>query len=161
MVSLRKGSVCGSFVISAELRKDGTEKLYRMLSKIVNQCNGYPIPDEWKAEYIYSIQKEGSMRIPSSYRGISVKSKTSRLYRRFLTSLIEREYMNPGEEKHSRTGRCGIDDIFQPIENRERQQGGMRFVQRLWTDKKPCDIVRVVKLWKVLGSSNINYNVKI
>ncbi|XP_030757305.1 uncharacterized protein LOC115883134, partial [Sitophilus oryzae] len=109
------GRACGPEGVYAELIKSGSEKLFRMLTNIVNQClNGHPVPEEWKKAYISSIYKKGSSKDPNNYRGISVTSTMSRLYGRILRNLIEEEYSSYEEEEQNgfRGGRSCTDNIF-------------------------------------------------
>jgi len=75
------------------------EKLYRMLSNIINRyLNEQLILNQWKVAYISSMYKKRYKKDSSNYRRISVTSKMSRLYSRIL-SLIEKEYSNREEEQ--------------------------------------------------------------
>ncbi|KAH0945861.1 hypothetical protein HN011_010528, partial [Eciton burchellii] len=81
---------CGPRAICADLLKDGTEKLYRMLSNIINQClNEHPVPNQWKVAYICFIHRKGSERHPNNYQEISLTNTMKWLYGRILSSLIE------------------------------------------------------------------------
>jgi len=104
------GRMCRLDDIYAELLKDGTEELYRILSNIVNQClNGY----QWKMVYISSIhKKEESKRNQQLSRNFKY-NESEYNYGRILSGLIEKEYSNLEEEEQSgfRAGRFCIDNI--------------------------------------------------
>lgn len=76
---LKNGKASGRVVIS-ELLRNGTEKLFKMLSDIISQfLNCYPVPEEWKTAFITSIYKEGDRNRFGNYRLISVMSTESKL----------------------------------------------------------------------------------
>jgi hypothetical protein len=83
----RKASVPGGIV--AELIRNGTLKLVRMMTHLFNRDE---IPEEWKIGYMSSIHKKGDIRKCENYRGITVTSTFSRLYGRIIKNLIEQEY---------------------------------------------------------------------
>ena len=72
------------------------------------------VPEEWKVAIITSVHKAGDKRKCDNYRGISVTSTFSRIYRRILVKLVESEYriMEMEERSGFRAGRSCIDNIF-------------------------------------------------
>ena len=84
-MKMKNGKSCGPEGIYAELLKSGTSKLYRILTRIINEClNGHETPRAWRMAYISSIFKKGDKSNCQNYRGISVTSTISRLYGRIL-----------------------------------------------------------------------------
>lgn len=76
--------------VSAELLKNGTEKLFTILTYVFEKClNGHDIPED-----IIPIHKKGSKLQYNNYRGIFVTSTISRVYGRLLRDFIEEEYRN-------------------------------------------------------------------
>ncbi|KAL3287057.1 hypothetical protein HHI36_001545 [Cryptolaemus montrouzieri] len=53
--------------IPGELLKNGTEKLYRMLTKVMNEClNGHPPPEQWKIAHISPVHKRVAKKIQTT-----------------------------------------------------------------------------------------------
>ncbi|XP_044757762.1 uncharacterized protein LOC123315921 [Coccinella septempunctata] len=102
---LKQGRSCGPEGIYAELIKNGTKKLFHLLTTIFSRyINGEDVPDAWKQAYISSIHKKGKKDVCSNYRGISVTSTLSRLYGRLLRTLIEKEIDEQEEQCGFRAG---------------------------------------------------------
>jgi hypothetical protein len=115
--------------IPVELIKSGGQKLLEMITILVNRIIiGQEVPEEWKVVIITLIHTKGDKRKCDNYRGISVTSTFSRIYRRILAKLVEQVYKNVEMEEQSdfRAGRSGIDNILcitQTIEKRKPQTG--------------------------------------
>lgn len=158
---LKNNRAPGPEGIQAELIKCGTEKLYHMITTIINRClNDHPCPDEWKLAYISSIHKKGSKKDPNNYRGISVTSTMSRLYGKILRDLIETEYSSYEEEEQCgfRAGRSCTDNVFCLKQVIEKKTALNQEVHIIFVDlQKAYDTVPINKLWQVLQESNINY----
>lgn len=161
VMGLKNGKASGPEGVYAEMLKNGTQKLFEMLTYIINKClNGHPVPEQWKVAYISSIYKKGDKKKCNNYRGISVTSTMSRLYGRILRDLIENDIKENEEEEQSgfRAGRSCTDNIFclkQIIEKRTARniETHITFVDL----QKAYDTVPISKLWKVLEQSNINH----
>lgn len=100
--------------IPAELIKNGTDKLLRLITQLFQKClNGEEIPEEWRVGYLISIYKKGDRQKCENYRGIAVTATFSRLYGRILKDLIEEEIEIESEEQSGfRAGRSCMDNIF-------------------------------------------------
>jgi hypothetical protein len=61
---VKNGKSRGPEGVYAELLKHGTDKLMKMLTRIINRClNGEEAPQQWKVAYISSVHKKGSKKI--------------------------------------------------------------------------------------------------
>jgi hypothetical protein len=99
--------------VYAEILKQGTDKLIKMLTWVINRCLNGEVPQQWRVAYILSIHKKGSKEDCSNYRGISVTRVMSRLYGKILREdLIEEESKDEEEQSGFRTGRSCTDNIF-------------------------------------------------
>jgi len=155
---LKNGKSCGPEGVYAEILKHGTEKLIKMLTWVINRClNGEEIPQQWKVAYISSISKKGSKEYCSNYRGISVTSVMIRLYGKILRDLIEEENKDEEEQSGFRTGRSCTDNIFYMKQVIEKRNATNQDTHLLFVDfTKAYNIIPILKLWEVLGGSNIN-----
>lgn len=113
--SLKNRKSPGPGRINAELIKNGTSKLFRIITTTINKCISEELPPrEWKMGWITSRHKKGDRQKLENYRGITVTSTFSRLYGRVLRDLIEKEYGDSEAEEQCgfRIGRLCMDNIF-------------------------------------------------
>lgn len=154
----RKASGPGD--ITAEMLKNGTEKMRKMITILYNKCiNEGTIPKEWKLGYMSSIHKKGDPRNCGNYRGITVTSTFSRVYGRVLRELIEEEYSNQDAEEQSgfRAGRSCTDNLFCLKQIMEKKINTGRSIHLLFIDlAKAYDNVPVSMLWEAMEETNIN-----
>jgi len=131
-------------------------KLVTMLTWVINRClNGEVVPQQRKVACISSIHKKGSKEHCSNYRGISVTSVVSRLYGKILRDLIEEENKDEEEQSGFRKGRS--DNIFCMKQVIEKRTATNRETHLLFVDlTKAFDSIPILKLWEVLGESDIN-----
>ena len=88
---IKNGKSCGPEGVYAEMLKHRTDKLTKMLTRLINRClNWEEAPQQWKVAYISSIHKKGSKKDCSKYRGTSVTTVMSRLYSKIIRDLIEK-----------------------------------------------------------------------
>lgn len=157
---MRNGKAPGPGGIPVELIKNGTPKLYRMITKLMNKCiNEGNIPKEWKTGYISPIHKKGKRDICDNYRGIAVTSTFSKIYGRIIRDLIEQQYQAEEAEEQSgfRAGRSCLDNLFCLTQIVQKKLATGRELHLVFLDiAKACDNVPQKKLWNVMESSNIN-----
>jgi hypothetical protein len=127
-----------------------------LVNKIINEQE---VPEEWKVAIITSKHKKGDKRKCDNYRGMSVKSTFSRIYRRILAKLLELEYKNMQMEEQSDfpAGRSCIYNIFCITQMIEKTKATNRELHLLFVDlTKAYDSVPLHKLWETLDSSVVN-----
>jgi len=108
IMRMKTGRAAGPGDIPIELIKSVSQKLLEMITILLKKIiTGGKVPEEWKVAIITSIHKEGDKRKCENYRGISVTSTFSRIYRCILAKLLELEYKNMEMEEQSgfRAGR--------------------------------------------------------
>lgn len=90
---LKPGRSCGPEGIYAELIKNGTKKLFHLLTTIFSRyINGEDVPDAWKPAYVSSIHKKGKKNVCSKgSKASQLQVRLSRLYERVLRTLIEKK----------------------------------------------------------------------
>lgn len=113
--NLKNGKTSGPGGIPAELIKNGTCKLIRLITKLFEMCiNEGIIPEEWKLGYLTSMFKKGDRQLCENYRGITVTSTFSRLFGQILKGFLEEEFgVQEAEEQCGfRAGRSCVDNIF-------------------------------------------------
>jgi hypothetical protein len=120
--------------------KHGTDKLIRMLTRVINIClNGEEVPQQWKVAYISSIHKKGSKKDCSIYRGISVKSVISRLYGKTVRMAEERlprialSWIPKQKRARGRTKKNWMEGIRKAMNERILQEGQ-------WEDRKQWNL---------------------
>ena len=147
--------------IYAEMIKNGTDTLLRMMTEMINKCiERKQVPAEWKIGFMSSLFKKGDRQQCNNYRGITVTPTLSRLYGRVLRDLIEEEYAENETEEQSgfRAGRSCMDNIFCLKQLIEKRLSVNQEVHLLFIDlSKAYDNVPVSKLWEVLQNTNINH----
>lgn len=157
---MKGGKAPGPGEIPSELIKNGTPKLVRMMTKLINSCiNKGDIPEDWKMAYITPIYKKGRKDICENYRGIAVTNTFSKVYGRMLRELIEEGYKEYEEEEQSgfRAGRSCIDNLFCLSQVMQKKWQTGRELHMVFLDlAKAYDSVPVIKLWEVMNESNIN-----
>jgi len=138
--------------------KHGTDKLTKMLTRIINRClNGEEAPQQRKVAYISSIHKTGNKKDCSNYRGISVTSVMSKLYGKIFRDLTEEKNKDEEEQSGSRTRRSRTDTIFCMKQVIEKRNATNQETLLLFVDSaKAHDSITISKLWEVLRESNIN-----
>lgn len=158
IVKLKNGKSCGPEGVSAELLKNGTDKLVRTITQLFNDClNGQQIPKEWKVAHISPIYKKGNRNECDNYRGISVTSSISRLYGRILRDLIEKEFIEEEDQCGFRTGRSCTDNVFVMKQIIEKRAAVNLETHILFIDlTKAYDNIPTCKLWEVLQNTNIS-----
>lgn len=160
--SLKNGKSPGPGNIPPELIKYGTEKLFKHLTVLFQNClNGMEIPEEWKTSYMSTIHKKGSKDNCDNYRGIAVLSSISRVYGKILTKKIEGEYTNLEAEEQAgfRAGRSTVDHLFCITQIIEKKISYNQELHLLYVDlKKAYDNIPQNKLWEALELTNINNN---
>ncbi|XP_044745745.1 uncharacterized protein LOC123307480 [Coccinella septempunctata] len=158
--SMRNKKAAGPEGIPAELLKNGTEKLVKMLRHLFEKfINGAAIPEVWKEAWITPIHKKGVKSECQNYRCISVTSTFSRIYGKILRKIIEDEYDPYDIEQQSgfRAGRSCVDNIFSINQINEKKTATNREVHLLFVDlTRAYDTVPIKKLWQVLEMSPIN-----
>ena len=153
---------CGPEGIYAELLKSETSKLYRTLTRIINEClNSHETPRVENGIYI-SIFKKGVNSDYQNYRGISVTDTMSRLYGRILRELIEKEITDEEERSGFRGGQSCTVNVFIMKQIIEKRSAVNLKTHILFIDlKKAYDNIPIDKLrvWEVLPQTNLNQSV--
>lgn len=112
--------------------------------------------DEWKDEWITSIHKKGSKEDCNNYRGLTVISTISRLYKN-IPNIIKQEEYRPYEARTKyHPCRSTIDNIFCLTQVIAKSLE----ILLLFVDlTQAYDRIPLSKLWIVLESSNINITI--
>ena len=155
-IIMKTGRAAGPGDVPIELIKSGVQKLLEMINILLHKIiNGEKVLEEWKVAIVTSVHKKGDKKKCENYRGISVTSTFSRIYRRILAKLVELEYKNVEMEEQSgfRAGRSCIDNIFLHNINDRNKKAINRELHLLFIDvTKAYGSVPLNKLWESVNT---------
>lgn len=115
MKKLKKGKSTGIDQISVEMLKHMRTSGLEFLTKLCNRCLSEGItPKEWKTGFIIPLFKKRDKTQCTNYRGITLMSVPSKVYKRVLEQRLTEETSQNTEASQStfKKGRTVQDHIF-------------------------------------------------
>ena len=109
--------------ITAEILKNGSEKMFDLLEQIIQSVWESEVPQDWRDAIVVSLYKKGLKSDCSNFRGISLLSILEKLFSRIILNRLVRTIVN-GIQPESQCGfhasRGTVDMIFSAWQLQEK-----------------------------------------
>ena len=80
--------------ITAEILKNGGEKMNNLLEQVIQSVWESEVPQDWRDAILVSLYKKGSKSDCSNFRGISLLSIVGKLFSRIILNRLVRTIVN-------------------------------------------------------------------
>ena len=101
--------------ITAEILKNGGEKMIDLLEQVIQSVWESEVPKDWRDAILVSLYKKGLKSDCSNFRGISLLSIVGKLFSRIILNRLVRTIVNgilPKSQCGFRASRGNVDMIF-------------------------------------------------
>ena len=101
--------------ITAEILKNGGEKMIDLLEQVIQSVWESEVPQDWRDAILVSLYKRGSKSDCSNLRGISLLSIVGKLFSKIILNRLVRTIVNeilPESQCGFRASRGTVDMIF-------------------------------------------------
>ena len=112
---MNNNKVQGMDGITAEILKNGGEKIIDLLEQVIQSVWESKVPQDWRDAILLSLYKRGSKSDCSNLRGISLLSIVGKLFSKIILNRLVRTIVNeilPESQCGFRASRGTVDMIF-------------------------------------------------
>lgn len=154
--SLKQGKAAGVDTLVNEIFKYGGEGIGKATAKLCDEMFRIErIPKDWARGLIFPLFKDGDVRVPDNYRGITLLSVVGKIYTSVLNSRVTKWCEKFGilseEQAGFRPGRSTVDHIFAVSEVLRLRRARRKETHCCFLDiRKAYDTVNRDALWKRL-----------
>ena len=140
--------------ITAEILKNGGEKMIDLLEQVIQRVWESEVPRNWRDAILVSLYKKGSKLDCSNFRGISLLSIVGKLFSRIIFNRLVCTIVNgilPESQSSFRASRGTVDMIFSARQLQEKcKEQNLPLYQSFIDLSKAFDTVNRLTLWKIL-----------
>ena len=139
--------------ITAEILKNGGEKMIDLLEQVVQSVWESEVPQDWRYAILVSLYKKGSKSDCNNFRGISLLSIVGKLFSRITLNRLVRTIVNgilPESQCSFRANRGTVDMIFSARQLQKCKEQNLPLYQCFIDLLKVFDTVNRSTLWKIL-----------
>ena len=151
---MNNNKVPGMDGITAEMLKNGSEKMIDLLEQVIQSVWESEVPQHWRDAILVFFYKKGLKLDCSNSRGISLLSIVGKLFSRIILSRLVHTIVNeilPESQCSFRASRGTVDMIFSARQLQEKcKEQNLPLYQCFIDLSKAFDTVNRSTLWKIL-----------